>query len=289
MPKPRDAVLHTLRVHPVKSLAGHEPGSATVEPWGLAGDRRWMLIDGTGKAVTQRQQARLALIGAEPRPDGGVRLSAPGPARGPAPGPAPLTVAVPEAGGGADGTVVTDIFGTKVEAVPAARDAHHWLSTYLGAEVRLVHLDDPARRRPVDPEYALPGETVSFADGYPLLVTTTASLDALNSLVAQGDYPEEGPLPMDRFRPNLVVAGTEPWAEDGWRRIAVGEVTFRVAKLCGRCVVTTTDQRTAERGREPLRTLGRYRRVDGRLIFGQNVIPERTGTLRVGDPVTVLG
>ncbi|AXG76514.1 MOSC domain-containing protein [Streptomyces paludis] len=293
MPTPHDAVLHTLRVHPVKSLAGHEPGSATVEPWGLSGDRRWMLIDGTGKAVTQRQHARLALVGAEQLPDGGLRLSAPGAAPGAAeglvPGLAPLTVAVPEAGGGAEGTVVTEIFGTKVEAVSAAYAAHHWLSRYLGVEVRLVHLDDPARRRPVDPEYALPGETVSFADGYPLLVTTLASLDALNSLIAQGDHPAEGPLPMDRFRPNLVVAGTTPWAEDGWRRIAVGEVTFRVAKPCGRCVVTTTDQRTAVRGREPLRTLGTHRRIDGRLVFGQNLVPEHTGTLRVGDPVTVLG
>ncbi|WP_329071002.1 MOSC domain-containing protein [Streptomyces sp. NBC_01429] len=292
MPKSPDAVLHALWVHPVKSMAGHTPGSAAVEPWGLAGDRRWTLIDGTGKVVTQRQQPRLALIGAELRPDGGVRLSGPG--------LEPLTVAVPRAGGvaGAAGgedtavaTTVADIFGTKVESVPAAPgtpDVHRRLSRYLGVEVRLVHLDDPARRRPVDPLYGRPGETVSFADGFPLLVTTLASLDALNSLIRQGDHPAEGPLPMDRFRPNLVVAGTEPWAEDGWRRVAVGEVTFRVAKPCGRCVITTTDQRTAERGREPLRTLGRHRRFDGKLVFGQNLVPERTGVVRAGDPVSVL-
>ncbi|MFJ1646272.1 MOSC domain-containing protein [Streptomyces sp. NPDC088258] len=292
MPKPPDAVLHALWVHPVKSMAGHTPAGAVVEPWGLAGDRRWTLIDGTGKAVTQRQQPRLALIAVEPRPDGGVRLSGPG--------LEPLTVAVPPAGGPAGrttggsaavGTTVVDIFGTRVESVPAAAgpsDVHRRLSRYLGVEVRLVHLDDPARRRPVDPDYGRPGETVSFADGFPLLVTTLASLDALNALVRQGDHPAEAPLPMDRFRPNLVVAGTEPWAEDGWRRIAVGEVTFRVAKPCGRCVITTTDQRTAERGREPLRTLGRHRRFDGRLVFGQNLVPEGTGTLRAGDPVTVL-
>ena len=99
-----------------------------------------------------------------------------------------------------------------------------------------------ARAAPVDPEYALPGETVSFADGFPLLITTLASLDALNSLIAQGTTPQEGPLPMNRFRPNVVVAGTTAWAEDGWPRIAIGEVSFRVAKPCGRCVVTTTDQ-----------------------------------------------
>ncbi|MFJ2439508.1 MOSC domain-containing protein [Streptomyces sp. NPDC087658] len=284
MPQPFHAVLHALRVHPVKSMAGYAPDSAAVEPWGLAGDRRWTLIDTAGKVVTQRQQPRLALVGAEPGPDGGVRLSAPGLGA--------LTVGVPETGD----RVVAEIFGTEVDAVLARpgsgeRDAdgvHRRLSGYLGAEVRLVHLDDPARSRPVDPAFALPGETVGFADGFPLLVTTLASLDALNSLVSQGDHPEEGPLPMDRFRPNLVVAGTTPWEEDGWRRLAVGEVTFRVAKPCGRCVITTTDQRTAERGREPLRTLGRHRRLDGRLVFGQNLVPESTGTLRVGDAVTVL-
>ncbi|MFE4537403.1 MOSC domain-containing protein [Streptomyces scopuliridis] len=289
MPKPVHPVLHALRVHPVKSMAGCTPDSAVVEPWGLAGDRRWTLIDATGKAVTQRQQPSLALVRAEPRPDGGIRLSAPG--------IDPLVVDVPRA----DDTVVADIFGTKVESVLAGPDArsaedadgtrhdvHRTLSRYLGVEVRLVHLDDPAVRRPVDPLYARPGETVSFADGFPLLVTTTASLDALNSLIAQGDHPDEGPLPMERFRPNLVVAGASPWEEDDWQRIAVGAVTFRVAKPCGRCVITTTDQRTGERGKEPLRTLGHYRRFGSQLIFGQNLVPESTGTLRVGDPVTVL-
>jgi uncharacterized protein len=283
MPRPAHPVLHALRVHPVKSMAGCTPDSAVVEPWGLAGDRRWTLIDGTGKVVTQRRQPQLALIGAEPRPDGGIRLHVPG--------TAPLAVSVPEAGS-ADDMAVAEIFGTKVESVPAGHDGHdvhRRLSTYLGVEVRLVHLDAPAVRRPVDPFYARPGETVSFADGFPLLVTTLASLDALNHLIAQGDHSDEGPLPMDRFRPNLVVSGTAPWAEDDWRGITVGEVTFRVAKPCGRCVITTTDQRTAERGQEPLRTLGRYRRFDGKLVFGQNLVPESTGTLRVGDPVTVLG
>ncbi|MFD5030688.1 MOSC domain-containing protein [Streptomyces sp. NPDC058405] len=279
MPMSVQPVLHALRVHPVKSMAGCTPDSAVVEPWGLAGDRRWTLIDGTGKAVTQRQQPRLALARAEPRPDGGIRLHAPG--------LEPLAVDVPKA----EGTVVVDIFGTRIESVLAGhdtQDVHGWFSTYLGVEVRLVHLDDPATRRPVNRFYARPGETVSFADGFPLLITTTASLDALNSLIAQGDHPDEGPLPMDRFRPNLVVAGTAPWAEDDWLRIAVGEVTFRVAKPCGRCVITTTDQRTAERGKEPLRTLGRYRGFGGQLVFGQNLVPESTGTLRAGDPVTVL-
>ncbi|MFJ1970039.1 MOSC domain-containing protein [Streptomyces sp. NPDC087903] len=270
--------LQSIHLHPVKAFRGLALREAVVEPWGLAGDRRWVLIDDGGKVVTQRQRAHLALAAAELLPDGGLRLSAPG--------MEPLAVPVP----GAVATVPVDIFGEKVEGVPAeSPTVHAWCSEYVGAEVRLVHMDDPGTRRPVDPEHALPGETVSFADGYPLLLTTAASLDALNSLIAQGDHADEGPLPMNRFRPNVVVSGTAAWAEDDWSRVAVGEVTFRVAKMCGRCVVTTTDQTTAQRGREPLRTLGRHRRFGQMLVFGQNLVPESPGTIRVGDPVTVLG
>ncbi|MER7106850.1 MOSC domain-containing protein [Streptomyces sp. NPDC000229] len=274
MPNP---ALHSLYVRPVKSLGGSSPVEAAVEPWGLTGDRRWMLIDATAKVVTQRQHARLALAFAEQSPDGGIRVSAPG--------MEPLPVAVPEPAA----IVPADIFQTKVETVPAGAAADEWFSTYLGEDVRLVHLDDPARRRPINPKYARPGETVNFADGYPVLVTTVSSLDALNSLIAQGDHPDEGPLPMDRFRPTVVVEGTAPWAEDHWTRVAIGEVTFRVAKPCARCVVTTTDQRTAQRGKEPLRTLTRHRLIGKKMIFGQLLVPEHTGTLRVGDPVEILG
>ncbi|MFC8508765.1 MOSC domain-containing protein [Streptomyces sp. NPDC057411] len=272
-------VLRSVHVHPVKALRGFAPAQAEVEPWGLAGDRRWALVDTAGKVVTQRQHARLALASAALLPDGGVTLSAPG--------LEPLTVEVPDSRR-ATGTIAVDVFGAIVETIPADPAADAWFSTYLSSEVRLVHMDDPARRRPVDPDYALPGETVSFADGYPLLVTTTASLDALNSLIAQGDHPDEGPLPMNRFRPNLVIDGTAPWAEDGWRRLSVGEVTFRVARSCARCVVTTTDQDSAERGKEPLRTLALHRRQGSQLIFGQNLVPERRGVVKVGDPVEIL-
>lgn len=271
-----NSLLHAVHVYPVKSAAGCAPDGVRVEPWGPAGDRRWMLVDPAGKVVTQRPQPSLALARAEPLPDGGIRLTAPG--------CEPLTVAVPEP----VGTAGVQVWRDKVEAVEADAGAHAWFSTYLGTDVRLVHLDDPARRRPVSSSYAKPGETVSFADGYPLLVTTLSSLDALNSLIAQGDHADEGPLPMSRFRPNLVVDGTAPWAEDDWVRIAVGDVTFRVTEPCARCVVTTTDQRTAERGKEPLRTLARHRRSGDKLLFGQNLVPEGTGTLHVGDPVRIL-
>ncbi|MFK4148707.1 MOSC domain-containing protein [Streptomyces sp. NPDC004065] len=271
-----NAELRSVHLYPVKAFRGLAPREALVEPWGLAGDRRWVLIDDGGKVVTQRQQPHLALAAAELMPGGGLRLSAPG--------RDPLTVPVPRS----RETVTVDVFGDKVDAVLAGGAAHAWCSGYAGQDVRLVYMDDPATLRPVDPDHSLPGETVSFADGYPLLLTSLSSLASLNSLIAEGDHAGEGPLPMNRFRPSVVVAGTAPWAEDDWTRLAIGQVAFRVAKPCGRCVVTTTDQDTARRGKEPLRTLGRHRRFGGSLVFGQNLVPETTGVIRVGDPVTIL-
>ncbi|MFE1905670.1 MOSC domain-containing protein [Streptomyces gardneri] len=269
-------VLRSVHVHPVKAMRALAPAEAEVEPWGLAGDRRWTVVDATGKIVTQRRHPRMALATAELLTDGGVALSAPGLPR--------LEVAVPSP----TTTATVEIFDDYVEAVPADDEATAWLSAYLETDARLFHMDAPEHRRPVDPAYALPGETVSFADGYPLLAAATASLDALNALIEAGDHAHEGPLPMNRFRPNLVIEGTEPWAEDGWTRLTVGEVTFRVARPCGRCVVTTTNQSTAERGKEPLRTLAKHHRLDGRAVFGQNLVPEHRGTVRVGDPVKIL-
>ncbi|MEU6819624.1 MOSC N-terminal beta barrel domain-containing protein [Streptomyces atriruber] len=273
MPYP---ALRSIHVHPLKAARGHAPREAVVEPWGLAGDRRWMLVDGDGRFVSQRPHPRMALVAAEPGPGGGIRVSAPGREA--------LTVGVPDPGR----TVPVEIWRDKVEAVPADDAAHAWFSAHLETDVRLVHLDDPATRRPVDPAYGRAGETVTFADGFPLLLTALSSLDAVNSLIAQGDHSDEGPLPMNRFRPNVVVDGTPPWAEDDWRRVAIGDVTFRVVKKCGRCVVTTTDQHTAERGKEPLRTLARHRRFGDQLVFGQNLVPETTGKIRIGDAFTVL-
>jgi uncharacterized protein YcbX len=269
--------LSALHIYPVKSLRAVAAQEAVVEPWGLAGDRRWMLVDATaGTALTQREQPRLTQPAALPVGGGGLRLTAPG--------LPPLTVMPPTAGP----LRTVRLFSATVDVLPAGDEADAWFSAFLRMPVRLVHMDDPAVRRPIEPQYALPGETVSFADGYPLLLTTTASLDALNALIAAGDRAQEGPLPMNRFRPNAVVDGTRPWAEDGWRRVRIGEVTFRVPKPCARCVVTTTDQDSGARGKEPLRTLARHRRIGSGLLFGQNLIPEHSGTLRLGDPLTTL-
>ncbi|MDX6356690.1 MAG: uncharacterized protein QOF98_3593 [Streptomyces sp.] len=276
-PEASAAAVSALHLYPVKSLHGVSPVEAVVEPWGLAGDRRWMLVDiRTQKAVTQREDPRLALLAAEPVGGGGVRVHAPG--------REPLDIAVPPPGP----LMTVGMFADKFEALPVGGAADRWFGEFLDAPVRLMHMDDPAVRRPVDPEYALPGDRVGFADGFPLLVTTTASLHALNELIAAGDRPQEGPLPMNRFRPNVVIDGTAPWVEDGWYRLRIGEVLFRVAKPCGRCVITTTDQTTGLRGKEPLRSLARHRKFGSSLVFGQNLIPEHSGTLRVGDPLMVV-
>lgn len=286
--------LASLHLYPVKSMYRLSPPSADVQPWGLAGDRRWMLVDAGGTALTQRDEPSIGQFRPVPSADGSsISLTAPdGGVR---------TVPVPSAAAGAPGATVT-VWGTDFPALEADKGTSAWLAERLPeklGEVRLVHLDRPAESRPIDPEHAEPGETVSMADGYPLLLTTTASLDALNALLA-ADHPDDpvrgAALPMERFRPNLVVAGTEPWAEDGWRRIRVGGLEFRVVKPCGRCVVTTTDQESGERrGPEPLRALGRHRRFGQKLVFGQNLIPVRPaadaevlGTLTVGDGVEVL-
>lgn len=284
MTTPGPASLH---LYPVKALAGAAREELTVEPWGPAGDRRWMLTGPDGRELTQREHPRLALAAAELLPGGGSDGRGPGEGgiRLTAPGREPLEVGLPPRD---RGTVRVQLFRTKIEVVPAAEEASAWFSAYLGEEAQLVHMDAPERRREIG-DGARPGETVSFADGFPLLLTTTASLDALNSLIAQGDHADEGPLPMSRFRPNIVLEGTAPWAEDDWRRIRIGEAVFRVAKPCARCVVTTTDQSTAERGKEPLRTLARHRRFGDQLVFGQNLVPERTGRVRSGDSFEVLG
>ncbi|WP_405014215.1 MOSC domain-containing protein [Kitasatospora sp. NBC_01539] len=279
-----------LHVYPVKSTYRLSPTDARVEPWGLAGDRRWMLAGPTGRAVTQRDEPTLGQYRVRPHEDGSLTITDPAGAR----------VHVPAASAAAgDQAAQGDVFGTLFPAVEAAKEVQVWLADRLG-DVRLLHLDEPATSRQIDLAHARPGETTSMADGFPLLLATTASLDALNRHLAAdhpGDDRRAERLPMERFRPNLVVSGTAPWAEDGWHRIRIGAVEFRVAKPCGRCVVTTTDQESGERrGPEPLLALGRHRRFGKKLVFGQNLVPERPdgvagddlGTVRLGDEVTVL-
>jgi uncharacterized protein len=264
-----------LRVHPVKSLAALPVQRSPVEPWGLRHDRRWMLVDARGEMVSQRQDPRLGQFRALPleggRP-GSLLLR----------GPQGQSLAV-EPPAGAPRPVT--MFGTPMATVDAAPEASAWFSTLLNAELRLVHLADAADRPGAHP--------VNLADGYPVNLACTASLAALNELIAAAhpDDPVKGAaVPMTRFRPNVVVDGTDAWAETGWRRIRIGSVEFRVAEQCGRCVMTTLDPETGERrGPEPLRALGRHRKFGRTLGFAMQLLPVAPlGTLRVGDRLTVL-
>ena len=292
--------LASIHIYPVKSVRAVGLRESRVEPWGLAGDRRWLVVDDTSRFVSQRSEPALALVTADYVPagradgavadgavaDGGPRTAAPLVAGGltlSAPGRPVLTIPLPAPERGAETLRVT-IWSSTVRAAAAGARADEWFSRLLGRPVRLAHLDDPTRRG-VDPEFGAPEDRVSFADGYPLLLTTAGSLDALGRWLAEDGHP---PVPMNRFRPNVVVAGSPPWAEDGWRRIQIGSVTFRVAKPCGRCLVTTIDQATGERGKQPLELLGRRRRSGQQLVFGQNIIPDGPGMVRVGDRVQVL-
>jgi uncharacterized protein len=263
--------LAEIRVFPVKSLRGALHPSALVQDQGLENDRRWMVVDATGRFLTQREHPRMALLSA--RIEGTALHLA-------APGVAPLHVTPPPQGT-ASRTVT--IWNDLVTATDAGDAAAQYLTHALATPCRLVHLANPAGR-PVRPDYARPGEVVSFADGFPLLLASAASLADLNSRLA-------APIPILRFRPNLVVTGAPPWEEDTWRRIRIGDAIFRVAKPCDRCVITTIDPETAERPNpvEPVRTLGAFRRdTRGGVMFGQNLVPERCTTLHLGDELEVL-
>jgi uncharacterized protein YcbX len=263
------ARLSSIHLFPIKSCAALTLDVATVEARGLVGDRRWMVVDAAGRFVTGRQQPRLTQVRAVPEGDTWALV---------APGAPASRLHVPATAERID----TAVWGTPVRPLVASAEANAWISTVLGVSAQWVYMDD-ACRRAVDVDYASAGDIVSFADGFPLLLISQAALDALNAKLAR-------PVPMLRFRPNLVVADTEAHAEDGWKRIRVGEVEFDVVKPCTRCVFTTVD---IERGEfdpsgEPLRTLLGYRRGREGVTFGQNLIPRSLGRVRLGDAVDVL-
>jgi uncharacterized protein len=269
---PGDIRLASIRIYPMKAARALNLDESRVEPWGLAGDRRWLLVDEDGRFISQREESSLARVVVSCGPDG-IRVSAEGRTG--------LVIAEPPAGAA---LLKVRVWSSTLLAAAAGPAADAWFSAYLGRPARLVYLDDPTRR-PVDPEFGRAGDVVSFADGYPLLLTSAGSLGELGGWLAAAG---ERPVPMTRFRPSVVVAGAPPWAEDRWRRVRIGAVPFRVAKPCGRCMVTTTDQVTGERGRQPLKMLGRRRRFGQQLVFGQNLIPDAGGVIRVGDPVEIL-
>lgn len=257
-----------LYIYPVKSAGGIRLDAVELDALGPAFDRRWMVVNGEGRFLTQRRLPRMALI--QPvLAEGGLELQAPG---------AEPTRVPLEAGSGERQRV--EIWEDEATAERVSPEADAWLSRVLGVPVHLVRLDESRSHRAADPAGA-PGAGVGFADRYPLLLLSRGSMDGLNRRLKQ-------PVGVDRFRPNVVVEGVAPHGEDRWRRIRVGGVAFSVLKPCRRCSVPGVDQATGVPGKEPLRALAGYRRMEGTIWFGQNVVHHAPGRIRVGDPVEVL-
>ncbi len=263
--------LQSLHVYPIKGLAGISLNEARLTRKGILHDRRWMLVDADSRFISQREFAQLALgiisiesdylrVTAQDRPDLG-------------------TLEVPFLPQTEDRLPVT-IWDDVVTGVRVSPAADGWFSAWLGMDCRLVYMPDDSHR-PLDPRFQVADDDdVSFADGYPFLLIGQASLNYLNDKLAQ-------PVPMNRFRPNLVVANSEPFAEDSWASFQVGGAILQGVKPCARCTVTTIDQQTAHKGQEPLRTLTSFRRSGNKVLFGQNVVLISGEWLRVGDPVVV--
>ncbi|HJU98547.1 MAG TPA: MOSC N-terminal beta barrel domain-containing protein, partial [Jiangellaceae bacterium] len=222
----------SLHVYPVKSTRGVDLTSAVVEPWGLAGDRRWMVVDENDRLLTAREEPHLLTVAARVLGEGELTVTGPH--------AAPLSVS------GASGEVVhVRVWNDVVPAWHPSAHADAWFGALLQREVRLVWLDDPTHRD-VNPLFGKPGDHVSFADAYPLLLTTTASLRQLNDWVGheavlRGEPAPVAPLPMRRFRPSVVIDTVVPFEEDRWTRLRIGSVAFRAVKGCDRCVLTTID------------------------------------------------
>jgi len=264
MPSLRVSALYR---YPVKSLAGEAFSSLEVGARGPELDRHWMVVDADGRFITQRQQPRMCLVQARIDHDQALWLAAPG---------------MPEirVGERLAERLEVRVWDDLLPASAAGPAADRWLSEFLSLPCRLVSMPDDVAR-PVDPDYADPADQVGFADGFPFLLISQASLDDLNSRL-------ESPLPMLRFRPNLVVSGCDPYAEDSWRRLRIGDLEFQIAKPCSRCIIPTIDPTTAQRSAEPLHTLKGYRRRDNKIYFGQNLVHRGSGRLAVGMPVEVL-
>jgi uncharacterized protein YcbX len=257
-------------IYPVKSLGGIRLTASQIEEKGLQYDRRWMIVDENGKFITQRVNRKMATLDVALHADGLVisnRSALPDHIHVPF---QPVSSTVVE----------VKIWKDVVEAHTVCDEADTWLSEQLGKPVRIVEMTESSERK-IDPQYARSGETVSFADDFPFLLISEASLEELNGRLAV-------PVEMKRFRPNFVVAGTGPFAEDLWKRIRIGQTSFLVAKPCERCVVTTIDPRTGHKGPEPLKTLATFRRVNNQVLFGQNLVGLQKGIVREGDPLEVL-
>ncbi len=248
--------LSEIWTYPIKSLGGIPLAEAKVEPRGLQYDRRWMLVDDTGRFVSQREIPRMALLGTAVEPPYLTVFWRNNPSE---------KIQIPlEAPVGELEELQVQIWDDQCPARVLPSEINNWFSENLEQNLRLVFMPDTSRR-PADGRYAPKGYHVSFADGFPFLIIGQASLEDLNSRLAQ-------PLPMNRFRPNFVFTGGQPFEEDTWGQFAIGGQQFRGVKPCGRCIIPTTDQETATRTAEPLKTLATFRMKGNKILFGQNLV-----------------
>lgn len=259
-----------IHLYPLKSAASFSLQEVEVDRLGLSGDRRWMLVDSDSRALTQREIPRLARVHAVPA-IGGLEVVALGMPPLAIPVPSPETEAVR-----------TRIHKRTAHGRPAGDEAAEWFSEFLETRCRLLYLP-PELAIPVAPPWGGASDRTAFSDGFPVLLIGESSLGELNRRLAR-------PVPMDRFRPNLVVSGSEPFEEDSWNEVRIGGLTFRAVKPCPRCVVTTVDQVSgvADPSGEPLATLASFRRRDGKVWFGMNLLGAGTGSIRLADPVQVV-
>ncbi|MBI5840239.1 MAG: MOSC domain-containing protein [Chloroflexi bacterium] len=267
----------SLTYYPIKACRGFDINSSLIQRMGLEHDRRMMVVTPEGEFLTQREYPKLALI-TPALTDGVVTLSAPEWEA--------VTFPVLKTGE----TIPVDVWRSKgVQAVDQGEAAAQWLSTWIGDPVRLVHIAGGFKRK-LNPDYAVNADDhTGFADGYPILIASEESLQDLNSRL-------DSKVPMNRFRPNIVVKGCEPFAEDTWKRIKIGGVELAIVKPCARCVVTTIDKETLVQSKEPLKTLNTFRkqaraeqgRSVGGAMFGQNVIPLNEGRIEAGMSVQVV-
>ena len=270
--------LQAIHIYPVKALGGISLTQALVTPRGLQYDRRFMVVDAHHQFLTQRDHPKMATVWVEIDADkngGEVIFSAPDVES------VSFSLLPKELP-----TRTVKVWSSHVRAHTVSAQADQWLSDYLGVDARLVYMPDSAERR-INPAYAKNNEVVSFADGFPLLIVSEASLEDLNARIVKNGGSG---VPMNRFRPNLVVSGCDAYAEDRLGDVVIGDALFRAVKPCLRCEVTTTDQAAGVvRGPEPLQTLGTYRDSASGVMFGMNLIPVTLATVRVGDAVIFRG
>jgi uncharacterized protein YcbX len=259
----------SLHTYPIKSCAGIAHDRLELDALGPVGDRRCMLVDSNGRFITQRDAPRLALIRVELR-ENALALHAPGMPS------LDVSLANPQE------RIEVEVWRFRGDAMCVSAQADAWLGEFLATPARLVRVV-PDMARLANRDWVAYDAPVAFADGYPILLISVASLDALNARI-----PGSASLPMTRFRPTLVVTGCDPFAEDNWKTIDVGGTLLDVVKPCDRCAVTTVDPETAERGTEPLKTLAQFRRSPSGVLFGQNCAARAPGALEVGAAVRVL-